>query len=200
MGDATDQGGKYQRRDDHLNQAQEQHGDQVDARCDLGALIGKEIEKLDTPLVYPGDGRLHEPAQLAEARVVSGARVGRSPPLRPIRDAPHLRLVRDRRGRVALFTLLESWARAVDMIDKTYGHLLPTRGVPARAARCLRHGESFFASDRVGQRVTDLYSDHLDSRLRELQFVERDSCEAPYSIEPVDGKCRGRRSAEASFV
>src|SRR3954464_8448160 len=29
MGDAADQGGEYQRRNDHLDQAQEQHRDQV---------------------------------------------------------------------------------------------------------------------------------------------------------------------------
>ena len=49
MGDAADQGGEHQRRDDHLDQAQEQHGDQVYARCDLGAVVGKEIEDQRLP-------------------------------------------------------------------------------------------------------------------------------------------------------
>jgi hypothetical protein len=44
MGDAADERSKHQRRDDHLDQAQEQHRDQVDARGDLGPAVGKKIE------------------------------------------------------------------------------------------------------------------------------------------------------------
>jgi len=41
MRDAADQGGEHQRRDDHLDQAQEEHGDQVDVRGDPRAVVGR---------------------------------------------------------------------------------------------------------------------------------------------------------------
>src|ERR1700694_3721815 len=44
MGDAADQGGEYQRRDDHLDQAQEQHRDQVYVGCDLHPAVGEIVE------------------------------------------------------------------------------------------------------------------------------------------------------------
>ncbi len=53
MGDAADQGCEHQRRDDHLDQAQEQHGDQVYVGGDVSPDIGKIIE----------DQRAHHDAQ-----------------------------------------------------------------------------------------------------------------------------------------
>ncbi len=53
MGDAADQGGEHQRRDDHLDQAQEQHRDQVYVGRDICPDIGKIIE----------DQRAHHDAQ-----------------------------------------------------------------------------------------------------------------------------------------
>jgi hypothetical protein len=44
MGDAADQGCEYQGRDDHLDQAQEQHRDQVYVRCDIRPCIGQIVE------------------------------------------------------------------------------------------------------------------------------------------------------------
>ena len=44
MGDAADQGGEHQRRDDHLDQAQEQHRDQVYVGRDLGPAVGQIVE------------------------------------------------------------------------------------------------------------------------------------------------------------
>ncbi|MGY3505846.1 hypothetical protein ACVWYJ_006465 [Bradyrhizobium sp. USDA 4471] len=43
MGDAADQGRKHQRRDDHLDQAQEDHGDQVDGGGPVAARLRHEI-------------------------------------------------------------------------------------------------------------------------------------------------------------
>ncbi|MGY3370077.1 hypothetical protein ACVWZL_007202 [Bradyrhizobium sp. GM2.4] len=43
MSNAADQGRKYQRRDDHLDQAQENHGDQVDGRGPVAPRVGQEI-------------------------------------------------------------------------------------------------------------------------------------------------------------
>ena len=44
MRDTADQRGEYQRRDDHLDQAQEQHGDQVYVGCDLNPVVGQKVE------------------------------------------------------------------------------------------------------------------------------------------------------------
>ncbi len=44
MGDAADQGREHQRRDDHLDQAQEQHRDQVYICCDFHPAVGKIVE------------------------------------------------------------------------------------------------------------------------------------------------------------
>jgi hypothetical protein len=44
VGDAADQGRKHQGRDDHLDQAQEQHRDQVYVGCDFHPAIGKIVE------------------------------------------------------------------------------------------------------------------------------------------------------------
>ena len=41
MRDAADQGGEHQRRDDHLDQAQEQHGDQVYVGRNFHPVSGK---------------------------------------------------------------------------------------------------------------------------------------------------------------
>jgi hypothetical protein len=53
MGDAADQGREHQGRDDHLDQPQEQHRDQVDGACDVRPGVGKIIE----------DQRSHHDAQ-----------------------------------------------------------------------------------------------------------------------------------------
>ncbi|MGY4316603.1 hypothetical protein ACVWW1_005930 [Bradyrhizobium sp. JR3.5] len=44
MGDAADEGREHEWRDDHLDQAQEQHCDQVDVGCDLGTAVRKVVE------------------------------------------------------------------------------------------------------------------------------------------------------------
>ena len=44
MRDAADERGEHQRRDDHLDQPQEQHGDQVYVRGDLDAAVRKIVE------------------------------------------------------------------------------------------------------------------------------------------------------------
>jgi len=53
MGDAADQGCEHQRRNDHLDQAQKQHRDQIYVGRDIGSDIGQEIE----------DQRAHHDAQ-----------------------------------------------------------------------------------------------------------------------------------------
>lgn len=68
--------------------------------------------------------RLLEPSRMAAGRVVSGPRVGRSPPPRPILDASHVRELRDSPG-VSLFYLARLMGSSVEQIDRTYGHLLP---------------------------------------------------------------------------
>ena len=56
--------------------------------------------------------------------MAAGARVSRSPPSRPLRDAAHLCSFAIAAG-VSLFYLARLMGSSVDQIDKTYGHLLP---------------------------------------------------------------------------
>ena len=52
MGDAADQRCEHQRRNDHLDQAQEQHGDQVDVGSELDPLSGRKL-KISAPITMP---------------------------------------------------------------------------------------------------------------------------------------------------